>query len=471
MIGNLFSEIGSFFEELFRREEFWVVLFLLGMGGAIVAPKVSAGGIEDALLYFLGQTWWLWLFLILLPIFESTWLHWRQERYIEEIEWVLLELRMPRHVEKSPQAMEQVFAAIHSLRNAPADLKEKYFDGEVTKWFTFEMTSFGGEIHFYVRTYARLRNLVEAAFFSYYPDLDIVEVPDYVDRYPDTVHGMYEKGLDMWGTEMLLKKKDFYPIKTYADFESPDDEKKFDPISTFLEVLGKLNKDEFVGIQILIAPQSSEEWAEKYEEDVKKLREPEGKKRKFISPEGTEQEYETMAIRSPGQTDILKAVEKNLSKPAFETVIRFIYISPKATFYDSYPRRGLVGAFNQYGSLDLNSFVQNYAVSTRARIWNKPYILPSTRVEYRKARLLINYRSRMVPPETTMGRIITSYLLNWNTVSKRFTINTECLASLYHVPTIVVLTEPHIRHLESKRAGPPAGLAIFGEDEEVEPYK
>ncbi len=471
MIDHLFREIGSFFEELVRKEEFWVILFLLGIGGTLAAPSLGGRSIGDALRYFLELTWWLWAFLILLPIFSGTWLHWRQEKYIEGIEWVLLELRMPRHVEKSPQAMEQVFAAIHTLRNAPADVKEKYGDGEVTRWFSFEMVSFGGEIHFYVRTYVGLRNLVEAAFFSYYPDLDIVEVQDYIDRFPDTVHGLYEKGLDMWGTEMILKKEEYYPIKTYADFESPDDEKKFDPISTFLEVLGKINKNEFVGIQILAAPAASEEWDEKWGEELKKLREPEGKKRKFVSPEGVTQEYESLMIRSPGQTDVLKAVEKNLSKPAFKTIIRFVYFSPKVTFYDSYPRRGLVGAFNQYGALDLNSFLQNYSVSTRARIWNKPYLFPGIRVEYRKARLLINYRTRMVPPEMKMGRLITSYFLNWNTVSHRFMMNTECLASLFHVPTIVVLTEPHIRHLESKRTGPPAGLAIFGEDEEVKPYE
>ena len=50
-------------------------------------------------------------------------------------------------------------------------------------------------------------------------------------------------------------------------------------------------------------------------------------------------------------------------------------------------------------------------------------------------------------------------------------MNTKCLATLYHIPTSVVLTEPHLKHLESKRAGPPSGLAIFGEEEELEKYK
>ncbi len=468
MIDHLFREIGTFLEELFRKEETWIILFFMAVGGVFLVPYF---GLWDLILYFLKSTWWLWVFLIIAPIANGTWLYWRQEVFMHDIKWIVLELRMPRHVEKSPQAMEQVLAAIHTLRNTANDLEEKYKDGEVTRWFAFEMVSFGGETHFYIRTYARLRGLVEAAFFSYYPDLDIVEVPDYMDKIPETVRDIYEEGLDMWGSEMLLTKAEYYPIKTYVDFESEADEKKFDPISTFLEVFAKLAKEEFVGVQILIAPAGAEDWIEKYESEVKKMREPETKKKKFMTPQGEEQEFESFIMRSPGQTDVLKAIEKNLSKPAFDTIIRFVYLSPKSTFYDSFPRRGIVGSFNQYGALDLNSFIQNYALSTRTRIWNPPYVFPKTRGEYRKARLLHMYRHRAIPPETIMGRIMTSYFFNWNKPSRFMKMNTECLASLFHVPTINVLTEPHIRHLESKKTGPPAGLAIFGGEEEVERYK
>ena len=85
--------------------------------------------------------------------------------------------------------------------------------------------------------------------------------------------------------------------------------------------------------------------------------------------------------------------------------------------------------------------------------------------------MLLNYRKREVPVETLIGRMLTSYLFNWNTTSKRFIMNTKCLATLFHIPTSTVLTEPHLKHLESKRAGPPSGLPIFGEEEELERYK
>ena len=174
--------------------------------------------------------------------------------------------------------MEQVLAALHSLRNSPGNLREIYWDGEVTRWTSLELVSFGGEIHFYVRCYAKLRKSRRGRF------LFILSRPGYYRGaglyfpFSRKIHDMYEKGIDMWGTEMLLNKDAIFPIKTYTDFENDVEEKSFDPISSFLEILGKLRKTESIGIQILIAPASSGEWDEKYDADLKKLREPETRK-------------------------------------------------------------------------------------------------------------------------------------------------------------------------------------------------
>ena len=149
-----------------------------------------------------------------------------------------MEIRMPREVTKSPRAMEQVLLAMSTLRNSTGDPREVYLDGEVTRWFSLEMVSFGGEIHFYVRCRNKLKNLVRAAFFAYYRDVEVEEVEDYIARFPANTQEMYAKGYDTWGTEMVLNKKSLFPIRTYKDFEAPAEEKEFDPIAAFLEVLG-----------------------------------------------------------------------------------------------------------------------------------------------------------------------------------------------------------------------------------------
>jgi len=413
------------------------------------------------------------LFIILALITKSTWLYYRQQLFQNDIRWVLAEIKIPRTIMKTPRAMEQVLASIHALRNFAGDLREIYWDGEVTRWYSLETVSFGGETHFYIRFYWKQRGLVEAAFFSYYPDIELIEVEDYISQLPNSIEDMYQQGYELWGTEMTLAKSPGYPIKTYPEFlDSSEEEKQFDPMSSFLEVLSKVKKEEIVGIQILAAPKGNE-WREDFEDFVESLRETKisVKKMEQATPDGQQfKDFTRSLMRSPGETDVLKAVENNLSKPAFDTLIRFIYFSPKSLFYDSFARRGLTGAFNQYSALDLNSFKQNYSMGTRVRFWNWPHIFPGLRNEYRKQRLLFNYRHREMPPETWMGKLISSKFFHPNFACHTYPLNTEALATLFHPPMGIVLTAPHIQRIESRRAGPPAGLAIYGEESSIDRF-
>ncbi len=431
------------------------------------------------------------LSIILFNIAEQTLLFWRRENFKKKLRWVLFEIQIPRENRKNPQAMEQVLASLHGLRNAAGDLAEYYRDGEVTRWFSIEIVSFGGEIHFYIRLYFKYRALVEAAFFAYYPEVELIEVPDYLDRFPHNVEDMMSKGYEMWGTEMTLTKNAAYPIKTYPAFEAIDEDKEYDPISTFLEVLGRVKKPEMVGIQILLEAETGE-WKDKWEKVVDTLKQSKlGREAMLARRAGTRTEFpggplpvftdekkETDAFdifskaltRSPGETDVLKAIETNLSKPAFKATVRFIYFSPKLMFYDSFARRGLVGSFNQYSALDLNSFKQNIKVSTRLTFWNPPFLFHKIRNQYRKNRLLYHYLNWKQPQKTFWAKVLSAHLLNWNFHAKYITLNIEAIATLFHVPRHFVITAPHIKRVESRKAGPPAGLAIFGEDEKIEKF-
>ncbi|MBS3903071.1 MAG: hypothetical protein KGZ30_01710 [Anaplasmataceae bacterium] len=438
--------------------------------------------------------WWFIIFLPLFLLLQNSLLAWRQKRFENETNWVLLEIVIPREIKKSPLAMEQVLTAINSLRNSPTTPLEYYWDGEITRPFSLEMISLGGEVHFYVRVYSKLRDLVEAAFYSYYPDIELIEIDDYIDRFPINIKEMYQQGYDIWGTELLQAKDGCYPIKTYKHFESPDENKQFDPISNFLEVLAKAKKEELVGVQIIITPLESK-WSDQFKDLVSKLKESSvGKGKKSSSPgystqidfpgpgfplpiftavkggEKEESSFTSFVARTPGETNTLEAIEENMGKEAFETIIRVCYLSPKQIFFDSYARRGLMGAFNQYGTTDLNKFTLNPRVNTRALVWFFPYLFPDRRTEYRKQRLLYNFRNRETPPNTLMGKVMSSYLFNFNTASKPIILTTQCLATIFHPPTFVVLTAPHMKRIESRKAGPPAGLAIYGSEEDLEKF-
>ncbi len=464
MFGDLAKEIATFFEELFSREETWAILFLAGVAGAIALPFIGLSALLAALLEFLALTWWLWLFLILFFIWRSLWLYWRNEVFKGKIEYAMLELRVPRIMEKSPQAMEQVLATMDSFRNTPGNLKEKYWDGTVTRWYTLEMVSFGGEVHLFIRCPKDLTRVVEAAFFSYYPDMDILEAKDYMETLPKTLDEIEAKDLEFWGTEMILNKEDAYPIKSYKYFESEAEEKQFDPISTFFEVLGKVAKDEILSVQLLLEP-GDPKWKEEWEELVEEL-----KKKKMSPPTPEGQTPIPAPMRSPGETDTLKAIEMNLAKPAFKTLIRFIYLAPKTTFYKSLARGAVLAAFNQYSDLNINSFKSNRDVATSTDMWSKPYLFAKRRLAMRKRRMLFNFLRRELPPQTEMGHFVASTPFTNTKKTKRFHLNLESLASLFHLPTNVVLTAPHLPRMESRKTGPPAGLPIYGDEEDIKKY-
>jgi hypothetical protein len=442
------------------------------------------GILHDSLIA-LAYTWWIWVFLLVFPIFAETWVFWKNEDFLHGLDYVLLELRMPREVKRSPMAMEQVLAAIHALRNAPGLFSEKWIKGEVTIPYSLELVSLGGEVHFYVRAFRQQQNLFEAAFFSYYPDVEVVEVEDYVKNLPENVTELTETGHDLWGTELILAKDEGYPIKSYLDYESPDENKQYDPISHFLEVLGKVQREEFLGIQLVITP-ASDEWRKHTAHLVEALRS--NKKESHggshggaslglefphilpvfpVAAHGAKEDDSAKALmRTPVETDVLKAVQENLAFPAFETVVRVLYVSPKEIFANGIARRGVVGAFNQYASQNMNSFTANHATATRPG----SFFLPGRQILLRKERILAAYHHREVPPHNEMGRKIMSRFMN-PMGSKHFILTTRSLATLFHPPTYQVLTAPHVKRIESRKAGPPAGLAIYGGEEEIEKYR
>jgi len=409
--------------------------------------------------------WWLWSFLVIAVIANYVWIAYRVYLFKMNLPFVILELRIPREVRKTPRAMEQVLMSIHSLRNSAGNPKERWWDGEVTFWFSFEVVRHQGEIHFYARVPKGRRNIVEAALYAQYQDIEIVEVEDYIDQVPATPEEIEKKGYNFFGTELRLEKPDEYPIRTFEDFASPAEEKELDPISTLLETLGKLTRDETVWVQILFRP-VGDSWRKKGVETIAELKD------KFAR---RKQEIEggfTFSFPAPGETDLLKMIDKNISKPGFETLIRYIYFAPKAIYSDSFPRRGLLGAFNQYASESLNKFAHNIFSWTRADLWNKPHFFWKRRLKARKKMMMRNYRRRLM-----LNEMRTTTLLEKNIFYSgfkanklgRMTLNAEELATVFHLPTNLVLTGPLIKREDARKIGPPAGLQIFGNDEDILP--
>ena len=402
-----------------------------------------------------------WLAPSLVTLFVFTWLAWKRAIYKNSIEWTLLELRFPREIEKSPKAMEQFLAAIHGVRNEPSDFMDKYLNGEVTLWFSLEIISLEGEIHFYIRTPTKLRKIVEGNFYAHYPMVDLQEVSDYMDKFPPNVHSLYGQEQDIWGAEVQLVKDEAYPLRTYLQYENIEEAMAVDPIAGMLEVFSRVEKGENLCLQFLIRPATSA-WRDKGETLVKKLK-TEGQKT-IVGPIG---EYTDRPIRTPGETQLLKAIEDNVSKSGFETLIRYIYIADVNSMNKDFARRSILSAFNQYSVQDMNSFRRNPHPTTDVKWVYFPWVFVSRRLEARKHRIFYNYRHRKMPEESDLSKILTAHVLNLNFSQRVFVLNTEMLATLFHPPTNIVLTGPIIDRMTAKRMGPPQGLPIYQKDKKV----
>ena len=160
--------------------------------------------------------WWVYLPVILVLLLWKEWKEYRQDSYINKMEWVLLEITPPPEVQRSPKIAENMFAGFHGIYSKSLIWKKQFFGGRVPDWFSFEIVSNGGELKFFIRSTKENRNLVESIIFAQYPDAEIKEAEDYVSQLPESLTG---SDYDIFGTELIFTKEDAYPIKTYQFFE------------------------------------------------------------------------------------------------------------------------------------------------------------------------------------------------------------------------------------------------------------
>ncbi len=399
---------------------------------------------------FIAGYWWIFLpvllFLVLMTAFEA----YTKLKYIKAIKWVLLEIKIPQDPGKSPKATEQIFATLHGTLPPPIKWRDKFFKGKMVDWVSLEIVGIGGEIHFYIRTQEQYKKLVQSQIYAQYPDSEISEVADdYVNLLPSTLP---DDKYDLFGSEMVLSKEDYYPIRTYPEFEEkssgPDYVKRIDPLASLAEVMSSLEAGEFLGVQLLIRP-TGDGWVKKGQAEMDKLQ---GKKSKagenmlssvvfeidklipgHVEVAKEDKKPEQTQLTS-GKQEAIKAAEKKMSKIGYECGIRFIYSGPRENFHRVHVS-GVVGAFKQFALQTINSFKLNSTTITAGK-W--PF---KKQKEYNKKIILLNkYKNRSLP-------------------MKAFILNTEELATIYHLPDIGVKS-PLLPRVEAKKGEPPVGLPI-----------
>jgi len=420
--------------------------------------------LKESIVFYYNY-WWFFTPLMLWPIFQLAWVNYIQEKYLRSIEWNLLEIKISKEIEKRPKTMEEFFSGIYSSYDVMIDtLYDVYLDGVVDLWFSFEIVSIEGDVHFYIRTPVKSRDMIEAQIYAQYPDAEIKEVEDYVTDIPDDIPS---KDYDLWGTSMTLGKEDAYPLRTYKEFEDSASGEFVDPVSNIIEGVSKLGKGEQIWMQFLVRA-TGDGWKKEANDLVLDLIGRKKKKKTFSNPlafiiseiadigryiifgffsavnpveegekkEAKEEEAISLMLHlSPGEKDIVTAIDNSTKKPGFETDIRWMYLA-KRDIFDKIRGCGICFSyFAQFGSQDLNHLYPNSNTKTSAY-----YFLTEVRKAIRKRKILRKYKRREFD-------------------EKGYVLNVEELATIFHFPTIEVKA-PVAPRVEAKKGKPPVGLPI-----------
>ncbi|MEK7176715.1 MAG: hypothetical protein AAB719_00235 [Patescibacteria group bacterium] len=395
-------------------------------------------------------TWSIWLPILLVSLFLTTWFSYKRREWIRSKGGMLLEIKLPRDIARSPAAMEVVIGGLYEP--VVGSLTDVYLEGRVRDWFSLELVSLGGEVKFYIWAFPQWRGIIESRIYAQYPGAEIFEVKDYsLDLVFDP------KNRDMWGATTKLNKADAYPIKTYIDYEldkgGKEQEEIVDPIMPLLEQLGSLKPGEQAWVQILIQAHRDEgikdlrifpkpDWKEGIKDEIKKIIE----KESFVKPSKSDNPDKVMPMMTfltTTQNKTIEAIERNSAKPAFDTMIRTLYTAPK-DIYDKMRIGGIIGSMRQFGSQTLNGIRPDWMTSI-----DYPWTDFREMRKRRGQRTLLNaYKRRSffnVPFKHLHG---SPYILT-----------AEELATVFHFPGAAVTT-PTLARVPSKKAGAPPNLPM-----------
>ncbi len=405
---------------------------------------MDTGSFGSIITSVLAATYVLLIFLapiILGVICFQSWVLFKRNEFIHKQESVVLEVRLPQEILKSPLAMELFLSGLYQTKGEGTWIS-KYVHGKVRPWFSLELVSDGGVIKFYIWTWKFWRQLIESQLYSQFPSIEVKEAEDYASKF----HFDPRKN-DLFGTDFVLAKPDCYPIKSYADYlldKDLDEENKIDPMTPVFESLASLRPGEQAWMQIIIRAHKSErpkhgggwfekaDWTDGAKHEIDKI------KKKDV------QQVESVKLTglslTKGEKDQIEAIERNISKIPFDCGIRLIYLAEKDKWNDM-SLAGLTGSFKQYNTYNLNSFKGSHATDFDYpwQDWTGKKLLK------KKHHMLLHYqhRSYFHPPDA--GHF--------------YVLNTESIATIYHFPGAVARTGSIFR-VEAKKVEPPTNLPI-----------
>jgi hypothetical protein len=335
----------------------------------------------------------------------------------------------PDDIKAQISAMEAFFSTLGGLR-AQRGIKSWLRGRDDT--FSLEIVAHGGVIAFYFAVPYDTRQYVEQQLQAQFPESQIEKINDY---------NIFTSNSKITGSYLTLSRPSMFPIKTYMKMD-------VDPLNAIANTLSKIEQNDGAVIQMIVRS-AHKKWHRQGTIVAAQMQQ--GKKLKdaiaasgfgvgnifrdmfkgiweaFFPPPAKDPTKQLESDKpyqlSPMEIEIIKGLEEKTSKAGMDVNIRIITsasTAPKAQMY----LKNIVDSFNQYSIYQYgNSFKQQHPRNADGIIFD------------------------------TIHRVFNE--------KKKFILNSEELASVYHLPLPSTET-PNIAWLNAKKAQPPVNMPREG---------
>ncbi len=335
-----------------------------------------------------------------------------------------------QHLKEDIAVGETIFNAIGGLR-AQRGFKA-WFLGR-TDHFSFEIVACNGEIYFYMAAPKNYSRYLEQQIHAHYPDAVIDKVEDY---------NIFKPKTEILAGYLKTRREFLFPIKTYQKMDT-------DPLNSLVNVMSKIDKEEGIAVQYVVrsakaiwhkrilevvrAVNSGKSISEAIGSNtIKKILGWLGEIVELAKPteKNSMQEPNNKNDLSPMEQEMLKVMEEKNSKAGLDVNMRIV-ISAKNRGQAQIYYNNITNAFSQYNLPEYgNSF--------------KPKMVSKTKSFFSGER-----------------NIVKNFIFRRFSEKISFLLNTEELASVYHLPLPTTET-PNIAWLSAKSFAAPENIPTEG---------
>lgn len=354
--------------------------------------------------------------------------------------WVFLEVQMPKDNadEKQNNQMnneeqkKNLISVAEQLFTGLSEISSHNWFWQPKEYISLEIACTDKKISFYINCPKHLQELVEKQLQGQYPHSFIEVIRGY---------NPFQNGGQVAAMELTPMKQYMFPIRTYRNMET-------DPLNALTNAMSKLGDEEGAAIQFILYP-AGHHWQHKPRHmalEIQQGKNPNSVVKGWgaraasetfgtlrdstvgkVAPSATGHHEDLSGMHSaiqltPMQQDMVKRFEEKASRPGFKTNVRII-TSSKTPGAAAVSLNNIASSFLQYNMPPFNGF----------------------KVKKRKTEAII---------KDFMFRIYRFY-------GRKAILNTEELASLWHLPTPFLET-PNIKWLQSKKAPPPINIPAQG---------